>query len=1058
MPAFSTYLQRPDMSAIFVLRISGIPLLFSNAKIPTRWSSTNTLTYNGEDYTWVPALDISEGVSVSTTKIEPKGGVGQSTGMDFNIVTVGYQSGSYETDPTLSVLLNNTNRTDSRYVASLKANLDADVSGPGTDLFFIYNPWESSGIDFLYLGTETIKIESITNNKADNIESTVTRGCFGSMPQDHIGEVYDATSVQGGNMYVADYPLTMEGRYAELWMVPGEFHTDANGKPFFIPFADGLADSDNQLVYAGLVDGTHEDGMIVTFRTSSLDQMIKGNVMAMCPTAKINAARKIERFYLGPHNWWISFDIQTDSYTFAPVIAAKSHTDITAGDTITICGIPIIEGTHWNKLGDLPAAYGSIVAAINAHVVLNTLVSAFLVDGVISVHPRSYLGATNTITFTQTVAGNLYSSSSNFEGQNGFYFLNVRLVKSDNNDGQAPYSDVIEAEYSLSQLEQILKDTINSRIPPPIRVTGIFTYGANEGDKPLVEFAGSIQPAIIGKVSTLTFITQQGSYSSFLRDLGFTDLEYTADKDSNDDYAQFFKVSASRSPAVLRIPSEEFMAPQRIYLDDVDKFARDNFAIAAGWKDRFDVDIPKFMRIKEVGIFNFDSMTTSAYGQRYLTSVTRASTSYGYTKPEEYYLEANQSDDKQIEVERLMALSGQTSNISMLYIMLSSARGTNHAKYDRGWPGCGLGIPARFVDTASFERLNTEYGQVRDTFLILPNDAARTIMDEELKSTQQQIVADLGKIYLTEMMPTLEGIPKTTITVDPSSTTTNPDRGIGVDRQTNRIVNIVEVNGAYDYNEEKYYLNQINRKQDSIGTWGQKEKVVINLRGLANTVDGESRGKAIAQQLFAIYSQPYAIIDVDIAVKDAWLYRLGDEVLLSHPLLPHPTEPRRSAENLPCKIVGKKMNFFGSEKEFVTLNLMSWALFGNRYTIWAPSALLTYGGSPAVWNISEADFGNLVNGVYTSDYFQIGYRVRSHPVGSASIIHTATIVNRTGTPPGVVQITLSSSPGSTFNRIMTYGLYSDGSLHDDQRKVAYMSEYLGTLQKSSGTDPAFKYL
>jgi hypothetical protein len=977
--------------------------------------------------------------------------------LDFEVTTVGYQSDGIETDLTLSQLLHTIIRDDG-LVASLAANIAADSSGVGTSVFMTYNPWNGTGYNplYLYLGAETIKVYDVTNDKSSEFTGTIDRGRFGSMPQDHIGEVYDATSAQGGAMYIADYPLTMEGRYAELWMVPGDFLFDSAGKPFFIPASDSLDDSDNGKIYAGVVDGTHEDGTQVTIRTSSLDTFIQGNVLSQCPQAKVSASRKPNKIYIGPHNWWLSFTLEGEGIaTSDPILACKDVDDITAGDQIIINGIAVIEGLHWFKVpGDLPSTYASIAAGINATVVLNDLVAAFLVDNVVLVVSRYFLPSSVTITFTQGVAGNLYSTVAAFGSRSGYSALSTRVVRSTNNDGQAPWTDVSEGLYTPAQIEGFFKDTINSKLPPPIRVGGIFT----ENESGQYVFTGSVTPPVFGKKSTLSVITQQGAYSSFMRDLGFTDLEYTAVKDTNEDYAQNFSITGSRRPAILRVPSSEYLAPARIYFDELDAFSRTWFANPEGLDDDGN-PIDKMMQIKEVGLFTFDSVTTTDVGQRYATSVLRASPEFGVTKPEEYYLEYDPNNDKQLEVNRVWNLTNCSANRIMLFLMLSSSRGINDPDFDVGWPGCGLGIPSRFVDKLSFELLDTANPQKRGNYIIQPNDSARSIFDEELKATQQQIIADNGQLKLIEMAQMLEGLPKTTRKCGPSRITTDPERGIAVDRQANRIVNVVKVNAAYDYIQNKYYLNQINRKQDSIGTWGEKQSIDINIRGITNSSDGEARGKAIANQIFSIYSKPYAIFDVDIAVKEAWLWEVGDEVLLSHPSIPHPTSPRRGATDIPCKIIGKKSNFCGDSKQFVTLSLMSWALFGNRYTVWAPSVRITYAGATNRWNINETHYGSFLNGVWPSDYFQAGYRVRVHAPCNASVNNTLTINSRTGTPPGTVEITLSSGPGNNaLTYIMSYAPYSDASLHEDQRKVAYASSGTGVLSRSSGTDRAFTYL
>ena len=1046
MPAFSTYLEQAHLAAIFVLRISGLPILWSNAAIPARWSSGSTVDLGGETYTWAPSLMIEE-MTTETTKIEPKGGVGQSKSLDFKILTVGYQSEGLETDVTLDVMLNNIIKSTGRR-ASLREDL---VAYEEFNIKLVSNPWETNVPDpfYLYFGTETIKVEDLITNNATFLSGLLVRGRYGSYGKDHTGTVHSDSSVQGGAMYIADYPLTITGRFAEVWMVPGEFHTSASGKPFFVPFGDSLGASDNKVIYAGVVDGTHEDGTQVTIRTSSLDTLIQGNVMSQHPQAKISAARPMssgKNIYIGPHNWTLSFEIIITGGRHNPLVYSSTNV-FTAGDSITIGGFSVINGTHWNAGADLFATYLNIAAAIRAHVDIIPIASAYAEDGVVVIYPTS--AAPVTIS-TSSVGNVLGSTVNNTSDRPGYGAKAARLVRSTNNDGKPPYTEVTEGLYSRASCSAIFKETINSFLPPTVFIAGTFVVAENG----IWSFVGAFAPRPWGLTADLYIQTMYGPTGGFVRDLGFTDAEYKATKPASVDSSANITLLASKKPPVLRIPALGGKAPSRIYLDEFGFFARENFYIDGGVND-LGASLAKMVHIKDVGVFTFTGVGNDATGQRHLTGVLRASSNYGVGKEEEYYLDSDPTSDKQLEVNRIANFTNVSVNRAMLYILCSSFRGGGgFGDFDILWPGFGLNIPERFIDLNSFLSPDGYNRQSRQATLLLPSDTARGIFDEELKATMQQIVADNGKLYLIQMTQSQEGLPSTPRICGPSQLTTDPDKGIAVDRQTSRIVNVVNVNAAYDYITGKYHLNQINRKQDSIGTWGQQQSITVNLRGIANTSAGEAIGKALATQIFSIYSQPYAIFDVDIAVKEAWLWGLSDDIILSHPSIPHLTSARRGAVDVPCKIVGRKNYYAGGGDKFVTLSLMSWAMFGGRKTVWAPSVRLTYDGIVAKWRVSETLYGGSLHGKHPSDYFQTGYRIMIHPLGSASDKTTHTINTKSGAV-NFVFLTLSGSPDTSLLYIATYAKYDDSLLHVDQRKLAYMSDNSGIINKSIGTDPAF---
>ncbi len=321
------------------------------------------------------------------------------------------------------------------------------------------------------------------------------------------------------------------------------------------------------------------------------------------------------------------------------------------------------------------------------------------------------------------------------------------------------------------------------------------------------------------------------------------------------------------------------------------------------------------------------------------------------------------------------AFPGCSVNRIILYWLLggSGVPGTNHPQYDAGWEGAGLSLPAAVVDVDSFLKLAAEVPNRRYNWAVLPGDDVRKLIEEELKLTQQQIVPGLGKLYMISMEPPVEAMPDTVEHLcGPLQTVTDPDQGTGFDRKPDRIVNVANVNADYDYAVKKFFLTVKNRAQDSVQTWGEKQPVQIEARGVSVGGAGESLAAALSMAMFAAYGRPYALIEVDIAVMIAWLWKVGDVVKLTHPGLPHPTRAERGVVDLPCRVVAKGDHIFGRDGVFVTVTLLCRAYGGSRWSRWSPSAYLTYNGSATVWRVKDHRFGRVGSDLRDIEYFQRG--------------------------------------------------------------------------------------
>lgn len=1066
------------MDCIYVLRISGLPYLWSNGAIPPRWGST-TVLLEGETYTWLPYLSPGQGFGSVSTKIEPKGGVGASGGQDFDIIALGTQAGSNATSTILSLLTSSVARSDGLLAASFAQELLADASGSQA-LTFLANPWFGGTYPTrLYLGTETIGVGTPSADSATSFTASIERGRFGSQAQTHTGIAREGAKSTGGALFVAEYPLTMVGRIAELWCCPGEWIKKDGGVGWrFNPYGEDLDSPANQIIYAGLVDGVNEDGAVVTFRTSSLDQLIKNSAVKSAPRCQLGQGGLLSSglVYIGDHNKWVHYDLEMGGGTEFPYIVIPDISTVTVGDSINVNASVVTAVAGAPAAGQFQigasefATYGNIATALNAlapttFIAYNRTYGVEIIPGVGVLAPYS---ATITITTANTNAIICTSSTTNPQaGTLGGVPYRVRtnlpLRRAQNADSQPPYEDVPEGVYTVGELGNYLTDTINETLPLPIRVrVGLEitppTYDEDNGERTggdLFRVYCTISPPRQGVQARFILFTEADNNESFLRDLGFTDteIELKGGDEGSDPAAEFTREAyATKVPAALRIPAWPRRVPKTMYINYIDPWS-DDWMTAGGWVDDDGNTIPAHLFIKDAGIFTFTGYAGGNLPA--LTGVDRADQRMATPNFQEVYIPVDIDWVNSVEATRVLALPNVSANRFLLYLLLGgSGAGTNNATYDKGWPGCGLHIPSRLVDVAEFERLDLQQPNPRDGWVLLDKDDARKIVDEELKATQQQIVADLGQLSLISMDPPLEADTGATVhTVGVGELVSDPEKGVGFAREEHGVVNVVQIKGDWDARDGKFYFDQTNRQQDSIGTWGEQQPITVELRGLRLT-DAEARGKQIAERIFSLYAKPRALIEIDLAPLAAWLWRMGDVVDLTHPNVPNPARGSRGVTDLRCRIVNKISRFAGGDRAFVTLTLQTDAFSGQRASYWGPSCLLVYSGTANTWTRVADKYGAQVGGMDDEDYFEVGHRVKLCRLG-ASTTSTKTIATKVGSD-FTFSTSLSGASGQKY--IMWYGDYDDANTTDAQRAFAYFSDFSGRLNGPSDTAAAFRYL
>jgi len=293
-------LSRPEGAFLFFLRISGIPVLFSHAPVPSAWGTPLVVNWKGEVYQWSETLVLSDDLGSTSTKAEPKSGLARSGKMDFSF----YLRGTGEADPGGDIWQGYLNKNHDRPDEGI-TNLRATLGGSGETSIPVNGTTNFNNLPVpVYIGTETLVAGG--SNTADEIKPINTRGAYGSWAQS-FRVLDDATNGEtAGGAFVSSWPLVLRGRYVELYMCVGRWWKDE-----FDPV--GLAMDDTRQIYKGIVNKTSEGDDTLTFvlGTAAIDQVLNKRFATRLPlgkpiwTAADNARHILNHIYIGPHNHYM---------------------------------------------------------------------------------------------------------------------------------------------------------------------------------------------------------------------------------------------------------------------------------------------------------------------------------------------------------------------------------------------------------------------------------------------------------------------------------------------------------------------------------------------------------------------------------------------------------------------------------------------------------------------------------------------------------------------------------------------------------------------------------
>jgi len=1055
---FADLLTRPNVDAIFALQISGLPYIFSNWRAPQRWTITSAVNLDGEVYDWLPILNLGKDFAQVSTKVEPKAGLGDCGNLSFSLKLPGTQKATLGND-LLSILTNAVFRTDGKNSMSLTSELDVDDTGAKV-LSFYSQPYPTSGDvpDFLYFGTETITVNSVSSVSATQISANISRGTFKSQRRYHTGAINGGDKANGGGYIVADYPLVLEGRIARLWMIPGEFsreNTTWSFRPHAVSFT---SDGSNKLIYAGIVDGVAEDVTYATVRTSSIDRLLEGDIIANPLELDLagfigNSAQRT--FYIGDHNKYLNIEIDQTENAVNPLLVIRSFAALGVGDTFSIgsnvftCVAAAPATFQFVKAANVISTYYNIALAINTAIGVGT--SPYICQassGLYGVH----LYYSNDIDASPSSSYDLTSSDSTaitfsaptLEETRFLTYTNLELVRSDNDDGESPFSPVTAGRYTDREISQFLCDTLASVMSHPFTFSGGFVLDFTSDTEFRYTLNLTTEPFIVTRGWKVRLYPHWGNNTSFIKDLGFTSegaVECTGAEGS----PGFFTAKADKKPAKFRWPKGNLAKPDRIYVKPArDQYTEDNF-IVSDWLDDEGNSILPHAYIKDVGIIKF---TTYDVASGYLSGVEAAEFNLG-TK-EEVYIEDTGFEEAETEakIQRVVALPNTSVQRAFLYLLLggSGVGNTNHATYDKGWRGAGLNIPSDLIDVTSF---TSTQRVIRDQIVWMKGDDVRKFIEPELVSSQLQLVCSLGELYMIEIQPIIEASDTAVHTIDSSKIVTLNSRPYAIDRQTNRVINAMNIKAGYSYSSGKFNLEVFNRQQDSINTYGQKQIISLELKSISSNEDANQTVANISQSIFALYSRPYAIIELDLAVKESLLYRIGDIVSITHPHIPKPTSAERGIEGVLGRILVQESNFTGESGKFSSITVVVYDYRGQRYSQWTPSCRVNVTAGPTYTAVDHT-YSNAADASDLS-YFLDEMWVNCHDYQDPTSFVTRRITSITGN----VLTFNAAMTGNDF--AMVYPDYDYANTSDTQRKYIYFGDASNTLDTYTDTVSAFSF-
>lgn len=334
-------LARPDIAPMFYVMISGLPYVFGNLGCPEAWDTGGgVVSIDSEDYTWSQTLIVGDNFGAVSQKAEPKSGFGSAGNQTFEFKLTG--GDAPEDDLWLSLLTRYLYRSDEA-ATNLAADLTSALSGSTETISVDDASAFATSEQDVHLGTECVRVGSASNTST-TLHNIAARGAYKSWPQERRVSTNALTETTNGGPYVATWPLVFEGRVVRLRMALGVH--DPNGD--WRPYRDGSGNPVVQEVYKGVVTAIREGGdtLSVNVETASVDQLLANKIATRLPTSKVTPlveASGVNRggvVYVGPHNWYLSWEFVATDPASAPQNLAVTNKRLYTG------GADVAEGLY----------------------------------------------------------------------------------------------------------------------------------------------------------------------------------------------------------------------------------------------------------------------------------------------------------------------------------------------------------------------------------------------------------------------------------------------------------------------------------------------------------------------------------------------------------------------------------------------------------------------------------------------------------------------------------------------------------------------------------------
>ncbi len=329
----------------------------------------------------------------------------------------------------------------------------------------------------------------------------------------------------------------------------------------------------------------------------------------------------------------------------------------------------------------------------------------------------------------------------------------------------------------------------------------------------------------------------------------------------------------------------------------------------------------------------------------------------------------------------LVFQSGAINPITlMLQLMISPGGGGSYDVLDDG-----LGIDQTKIDVAEFESIrDTSFSGVQYRFYLENVGSAIDFFQNEiLLPTRTRIFPKNGKISISELdQITIGGA---TEVIDEDTTLSLPQWRLNSDKVINKVV----VNHGYSEGENKFSRQTVVEDADSIASYGAREALVFNFKGIKNDLSGGSIATNIANRVLSRLASPLGEIGVSTQFDKANI-NIGENVNLVHRYLPQ--QGGGLGLNAQLEVVSRAVDLTAGKAD---LKLAYTSYANLRIGLIAPSSNLTGITNQSVFTVALSEAPCWLAGYKVVLYNRVTNAFLPDPVNEiASVVgNTITMVN-----------------------------------------------------------------